>query len=137
MLLLCVCCSDAWAQCNVTGVWVNTLGSVLRLRADGPHLSGSLRSSVEIHPGAAGDNMTGKLTGVLGKGKRPTFSMSVSWKDGESVTAWVGQCLPTAQCPVLRTMWLLRTSSTEEDNWKATRIGEDVFYSEKCGVGEL
>ncbi|XP_018423965.1 PREDICTED: avidin-like [Nanorana parkeri] len=137
MVLLWTYCSDVGAQCNMTGVWVNTLGSVLILHADGSRLSGSLRSSVELHPGSAGDQMTGKLMGVLGKGKQPTFSMSVSWK-GETVTAWVGQCFQTAQCPVLRTMWLLRSPTTAEDNWKATRTGEDIYYPEKkCEVERL
>ncbi|XP_056406028.1 avidin-related protein 1-like isoform X2 [Hyla sarda] len=122
------------AHCNVTGVWVNTLGSVLKLFAEGSQLKGSLHSSVALYPGAAGERMTGKLIGLIGQGDQPTFTMSVSWKEG-SITAWVGQCFQTSDCPVLKTIWLLRSKATLEDNWKATRIGEDVFYPQKkCAI---
>ncbi|XP_063819687.1 avidin-like isoform X2 [Pseudophryne corroboree] len=131
MFVLSSYCSAVGAHCNVTGVWVNTLGSILSLHAEGLHLSGSLRTSVEVSHGGAGDEMTGQLVGVLGRGTQATFTMSVRWSGG-SVTAWVGQCFQTWKCPVLRTMWLLRSEATvEEDNWKATRIGEDLFYPQK------
>ncbi|KAG8565184.1 hypothetical protein GDO81_012750 [Engystomops pustulosus] len=118
------------AQCNVTGVWVNTLGSVLKLSLQGSQLRGSLRSSVELYPKAAGDQMTGKLMGLIGQGEQPTFTMSTNWKGG-SVTAWVGQCFLMSGCPVLKTMWLLRSKASLDNNWKATRIGEDVFHPQK------
>ncbi|XP_075033939.1 avidin-related protein 3-like isoform X2 [Mixophyes fleayi] len=130
MLVLSCHCSHVGAHCNVSGVWVNTLGSVLTISAEGPLLSGFLCSSVEVSVGAAGDK-TGTLIGVLGQGNQPTFTMSVRWSGG-SVAAWVGQCFQTSRCPVLRTMWLLRSEATvEENNWKATRIGEDIFYPQK------
>ncbi|KAM9296696.1 avidin-related protein 3-like [Gastrophryne carolinensis] len=116
----------------MSGVWVNTLGSVLVLQAEGSHLSGFLHSSVESYPGAAGVKMTGNLSGVLGKGKLSTFTMSVNWHGG-SVTSWVGQCFMRLKCPVLRTTWLLRSeAATENDSWKSTRIGEDLFSPQKC-----
>ncbi|XP_075702039.1 avidin-like [Rhinoderma darwinii] len=118
------------APCNVTGVWVNAVGSVLKLSAKGSQLKGSLCSYVEVYPGAAGEQKTGKLMGLIGQGDQPTFTMSINWKGG-SVTAWVGQCFQTSDCPVLKTTWLLRSKATLEDNWKATRIGEDVFYPQK------
>ncbi|XP_072259993.1 avidin-related protein 4/5-like isoform X2 [Pyxicephalus adspersus] len=136
LVLLCTYCSAVGAHCNLTGVWVNTLGSVLTLHADGLHLIGSLHSSVELYPGAAGDKV-GKLMGILGQGQQPTFSMCVSWRDGETVTAWVGQCFLTTQCPVLKTFWLLRSQATEKDNWQATRIGEDLFHPKNCDVDDL
>ncbi|XP_068119453.1 avidin-related protein 4/5-like [Hyperolius riggenbachi] len=135
-VLSCSCSDVQGAECNMTGVWINTLGSVLTLHADGGSLSGSLHTTVEQNPGAAGGDMTGKLMGVLGKGKQPTFAMSVRWHKG-SVTAWVGQCFIKAGCPILRTVWLLRSEETSEgNNWKATRVGEDIFYAQKkCDNG--
>ncbi|XP_075207852.1 avidin-like [Anomaloglossus baeobatrachus] len=121
------------AHCNVTGVWVNTLGSVLKLSAEGYQLKGSMHSSVQLYPGAAGEQMASKLIGLISQGDQPTFTMSIKWKEG-SVTAWVGQCFQMSDCPVLKTMWLLRSKATAEDNWKATRIGEDVFHPQKCIV---
>ncbi|XP_040185721.1 avidin-related protein 4/5-like [Rana temporaria] len=140
VVLLSVYCSDVQGKhCNLTGVWLNTLGSVLTLHMDGPHLGGSLRSFVKLSKG--GDEMTGKiigeLIGVVGKGKEPTFSLSISWKGGETVTAWVGQCFIKPHCPYLHSMWLLRSQSTEEEDWQATRIGEDYFYPKNCTVNEL
>ncbi|XP_073462511.1 avidin-like [Aquarana catesbeiana] len=135
LVLWSVYCSDVQGvHCNMTGVWLNTLGSVLTLHMDGPHLGGSLRSFVMLSQGVPGDEMTGKLVGVVGKGKEPTFSMSITWKGGETVTAWVGQCFVKPHCPYLQSMWLLRSQSTEEDDWKATRIGEDYFYPKHCDV---
>ncbi|XP_040185720.1 avidin-related protein 4/5-like isoform X2 [Rana temporaria] len=140
VVLLSVYCSDVGKQCNMTGVWSNTLGSVLTLHMDGPHLGGSLHSFVKLSQGGAGDKtgkLIGELIGVVGKGKEPTFSLSISWKGGETVTAWVGQCFVNAPCPYLHSMWLLRSQSTEEEDWKATRIGGDYFYPTNCDVNEL
>ncbi|XP_066442997.1 uncharacterized protein [Eleutherodactylus coqui] len=109
------------AHCNMTGVWVNTLGSVLNISAEGSQIRGSLHSSVELHPGAVCEQMPGELVGLVGQGDQPTFTMSTSWKGG-SVTAWVGQCFQISGCPVLKTIWLLRSKATIEDNWKATRF---------------
>ncbi|XP_069809336.1 avidin-like isoform X2 [Dendropsophus ebraccatus] len=121
----------------MTGAWVNTLGSVLKLSAEGSQLKGSLHSSVALYPGAAGEKRTGKLIGLVGQGDQPTFTMSISWKGG-AVTAWVGQCFQTSDCPVLKTVWLVRSKTTVEDNWQATRVGEDVFYPQKkCNVDNL
>ncbi|XP_077314602.1 avidin-like [Lithobates pipiens] len=138
LVALSLYCSDVQGtQCNMTGVWLNTLGSMLTLHMDGPHLGGSLHSSVMLSEGGEGDMMTrkliGELIGVIGNRKEPTFSMSISWKGGETVTAWVGQCFVKPHCPYLHSMWLLRSQSTEEDEWKATRIGEDYFYPKNCG----
>ncbi|XP_044155402.1 avidin-like [Bufo gargarizans] len=121
------------ARCNLTGVWVNTLGSLLNITAEGFRLKGSLQSSVQLAPHSAGDHITGELLGLIGQGDEPTFTMSINWKVG-SVTAWVGQCFQMSNCPVLQTMWLLRSKATVEDNWKATRIGEDVFSLRTCHV---
>ncbi|KAE8576923.1 hypothetical protein XENTR_v10004366 [Xenopus tropicalis] len=125
-------------RCNMSGTWVNELGSVLSLVAKGPHLSGSLQSSVETSQGAAGDEKMGKVVGVLGDGEQPTFTMSVKWSAG-SVSTWAGQCFWRTNCPVLRAIWLLRSEvSTEDKNWKATRIGEDLFRPQKaCDSDQL
>ncbi|KAM4691203.1 avidin-related protein 4/5-like [Rhinophrynus dorsalis] len=119
-------------RCNVSGVWVNSLGSVLTLSVEGPLLSGSLRSSVESSAGAAGKEKIGKLVGLLGDGEHATFAMSVMWSGG-SVSTWAGQCFLRSHCPVLRTLWLLRSEAgTEDKNWQSTRIGEDTFHPQKA-----
>ncbi|KAM8945885.1 avidin-related protein 3-like [Pelodytes ibericus] len=118
-------------HCNISGVWINTLGSSLSLLVNGAQLSGTLKSAVESSPGAAGEQMTGKVVGVLGDGVPPTFAMSVSWSGG-SVSTWVGQCFQERSRTVLKTTWLLRSKvATEDQNWMATRIGEDSFHLQK------
>ncbi|XP_063281546.1 avidin-related protein 4/5-like isoform X2 [Pelobates fuscus] len=119
-------------RCNVSGVWVNSLGSMLTLSVDeGSHLRGFLKSSVESSPLAAGENMIGKVSGVLGSGMEPTLAMSVTWSGG-SVSTWAGQCFQGLKTPVIRTMWLLRSQvDTEDKNWMATRIGEDTFHPKR------
>ncbi|OCT62969.1 avidin [Xenopus laevis] len=125
-------------RCNVSGTWMNELGSVLTLTVKGPQLSGSLHSSVETSKGAAGDEKMGKVVGVIGDGDQPTFTMSVKWSGG-SVSTWAGQCFWRTSCPVLRTIWLLRSEvGTEDKNWEATRIGEDIFQPQKaCDLDQL
>ncbi|XP_053552687.1 avidin-like [Bombina bombina] len=118
-------------RCNVSGVWLNELGSVLNLSADGPRLSGTFHSSVESSSGATGEGIIGKVLGVVGQSDQPTFTMSVSWEGG-SVSTWAGQCFLRSHHPVLRTVWLLRAEASSEDqNWSATRIGENTFHPKK------
>ncbi|XP_073462512.1 avidin-like [Aquarana catesbeiana] len=138
LVLLSLYCSDVQgAQCNMTGVWFNSEGSVLSLHRDGPHLGGSLHSSVKLSQEGGGDEKTGRLIGTVGKGKEPTFSMSISWKGGETVTACIGQCFVKPHCSYLHSTWLIRSHSTEEEDWKATRIVEDYFYPKNCDENEL
>uniref|UniRef100_A0A8C5QXG6 Avidin n=1 Tax=Leptobrachium leishanense TaxID=445787 RepID=A0A8C5QXG6_9ANUR len=132
--VMCLCVVGAYdmdLRCsNISGVWVNSLGSRLSLSVAGLRLSGSYKTGVESSPGSAGKDMTGKVVGVLGSGVHPTFAMSVSWRGG-SVTTWAGQCFQGVSRPVLKTIWLLRSQVPVEDNWMATRIGEDTFHRQK------
>uniref|UniRef100_A0A8C5QXA8 Avidin n=1 Tax=Leptobrachium leishanense TaxID=445787 RepID=A0A8C5QXA8_9ANUR len=132
--VMCLCVVGAYdmdLRCsNISGVWVNSLGSRLSLSVDGLRLSGSYKTGVESSTGSAGKAMTGKVVGVLGSGVHPTFAMSVSWRGG-SVTTWAGQCFQGVSRPVLKTIWLLRSQVPVEDNWMATRIGEDTFHRQK------
>ncbi|KAM3923029.1 avidin-like [Leptodactylus fuscus] len=129
--------SHVGAHCNMTGIWVNNLGSLLRLSVEGSLLKGTLHTSVELSPDARCKQMTGELIGHVGQGDQQIFTMSVNWA-GDSATVWVGQCFQQLDCPILKAMWLLRTKTTEEDNWMATRIGEDVFYpKDKCLMSDI
>ncbi|KAM3923028.1 uncharacterized protein RB166_012117 [Leptodactylus fuscus] len=123
-------------HCNMTGIWINTQGSVLRLSMQGSLLKGSLCTSVELSPDAKCE-MSGEVIGHLGQGDQQIFTMSVNW-DGDSATVWVGQCFQPLDCPILKVMWLLRTKTIEKENWMGTRIGEDVFYpKDTCLMADL
>ncbi|XP_030062537.1 avidin-related protein 4/5 [Microcaecilia unicolor] len=116
--------------CNVTGTWQNDLGSILKLSVDqGMFIEGSFHTMVETSKGSAGSTKASKVIGFQNVGDEPTFVFSVCWHGG-SVSTWAGQCFGQADhAQVLKTIWLLRSSvSSIEKNWKATRIGEDIFY---------
>ncbi|XP_006635407.2 avidin-like isoform X2 [Lepisosteus oculatus] len=117
--------------CNMTGVWVSDLGSVLKLAVlEDSELRGLLTSSVETVKGAAGSMRQGNVQGILNRGPRPSFAFSVAW-DGGSTSSWVGQCFVQEDGRrVLKTLWMLRSFALSSvDNWKSTRMGEDTFYS--------
>nr|XP_033818000.1 avidin-like [Geotrypetes seraphini] len=115
--------------CNITGTWQNDLGSILKLSLDrGMFIEGSFHTMVETSKGSAGSTKTSKVTGLQNAGDEPTFAFSALW-DGGSVSTWAGQCFGKSDAQVLKTIWLLRSSvSSTVKNWKATRIGEDIFY---------
>ncbi|XP_029456376.1 avidin-related protein 4/5-like [Rhinatrema bivittatum] len=115
--------------CNITGTWKNDLGSILKLSTDEELLiRGSFQTAVETSRGSAGWKKMSKVIGVQNADEEPTFAFSVRW-DGGSVSTWAGQCFESSDTSVLKTVWLLRSSvSSKEKNWKATRVGEDVFY---------
>nr|XP_029481933.1 avidin-related protein 3-like [Oncorhynchus nerka] len=114
--------------CNVTGVWRNELGSVLDIEAVGSELRGRYQSAVETAPGVTGPKQA-KLLGVTSnRGLQTSVAFSVLWEAG-SCSSWVGQCfqLPDGK-RVLKTLWMLHSvASCLADNWKSTRMGEDMF----------
>ncbi|KAJ1130105.1 hypothetical protein NDU88_008461 [Pleurodeles waltl] len=126
LVQLILCTSEA-RKCNVTGSWRNSLGSLLQISEDGLALQGCFHTAVELHKGAAGKSKVGKVTGIRNTGEDPTVAFSACWKEG-AVTTWAGQCFCKSDPPVLKTMWLLRSPMSEEDHWKSTRVGEDVFH---------
>uniref|UniRef100_A0A8D0GUJ7 Avidin n=1 Tax=Sphenodon punctatus TaxID=8508 RepID=A0A8D0GUJ7_SPHPU len=130
LLCLLVATSPAVAgSCNITGIWLNSLGSVLQLTTtEGNMIRGAFTTTVEESTGAAGSSMLGNVFGVRSASAEPTVAFSVLWAGG-SVCTWAGQCFWKQNQQVLKTIWLLRSSvGSEAENWAATRIGEDSFY---------
>ncbi|GCB69875.1 hypothetical protein scyTo_0010655, partial [Scyliorhinus torazame] len=116
--------------CNMTGFWRNDLGSVFYLsEARNFRLNGQYLTAVEAAREEAGPEKQAQVIGIRSNGKEPTFSMSTAWAGG-SITSWVGQCLILeGGQQVLKTTWLLRSPATSlQEDWKATRIGQDTFH---------
>ncbi|XP_038634019.1 avidin-related protein 1-like [Scyliorhinus canicula] len=116
--------------CNMTGFWRNDLGSVFYLsEAQNFRLNGQYLTAVEAAREEAGPEKQAQVIGIRSNGKEPTFSMSTAWAGG-SITSWVGQCLILeGGQQVLKTTWLLRSPATSiQEDWKATRIGQDTFH---------
>ncbi|NXF85792.1 AVID protein, partial [Eubucco bourcierii] len=63
------------------------------------------------------------------KNSQPTFGFSVNWSFSGSFTVFTGQCFVDENGnEVLKTMWLLRSDVDKiQDDWKATRVGINVF----------
>ncbi|XP_033626258.1 fibropellin-3-like [Asterias rubens] len=118
------------ATCSIHGIWYNQLGSEVIINATTQTgvLIGEFRTGVESKEGAAGVSSS-KLVGHTSiSAEHDTFGMTVMWQNGRSVTSWTGQCHICNGEETLMTTWIM-TSKVEtcEENWKANRIGQDIF----------
>ncbi|XP_039595558.1 avidin [Polypterus senegalus] len=125
--------ASAGQLCNLTGMWLNDLGSALQIYPSSTaDIQGSFTSVVKLGERGPGSPLKGRVSGVMSSGPLPTFGFSVSWEKG-TTTSWVGQCFPIMDGhpghQMLKTLWLLRSpAEAPEDTWQSTRIGEDTFY---------
>ncbi|KAJ7337820.1 hypothetical protein OS493_007978 [Desmophyllum pertusum] len=117
--------------CNLNGNWYNTLGSEMIInQGEDSTIKGEYRTAVERETGAAGTSHSKVLgIGQLG-GPNSTFAFFVVWRNGASVTGWVGQCHICGEnkTEILESTWLLRSKIEKcSDNWKSTLYNEDTF----------
>ncbi|XP_028604802.2 avidin-like [Podarcis muralis] len=123
-------------KCNLQGMWVNDLGSRMfigPLNAAG-QFSGYYLAAVSAAPNAA--IRESPLHGTQHPNPpraQPTFGFSVNWSFYDSTTVFVGQCfLDENGDEFLEATWLLREEvATHADNWKATRVGQNVYVRVK------
>ncbi|XP_062456496.1 avidin-related protein 2-like [Rhea pennata] len=124
--------SPAGRQCELSGLWRNNLESLMEISAvrDDGSFQGKYLTRVSL---AGGCVRVSPLTGAqqdLGELAWPTFGFTVRWERFSNATAvFVGQCFVDAGGQeTLATTWLLREAvGSWEDNWKATRVGRNVF----------
>ena len=125
--------------CDLHGSWYNDVGSEMILRqADSGILTGEYRTAVEVKKGSAG-NTHSKVYGI-GANNNPnsTFAFFVVWRQGASITGWVGQCHLCGEnrSEVVESTWLLRSKIAScSDNWKSTLYGENGFTAEEQKSG--
>ncbi|GAB1601759.1 uncharacterized protein LOC115218420 isoform X1 [Argonauta hians] len=124
--------------CRLDGVWYNELGSEVILKQDDSGIiKGEYRTAVEQREGAAGDSHS--LVHGIGDNHEAnsTFGFHVVWRNGKSVTGFVGQCHSTcASEQVLEMRWILwqRIDKCQE-HWKSTLFGMNTFtrYQQAAG----
>ncbi|OCT98617.1 avidin [Xenopus laevis] len=126
--LLCLCVCAATKECNLQGQWRNNLGSNLTVNSvtKGGRFTGAYMTAVSSVDAKIVESA---LTGFWKPSEQPIFGFAVKWAFSDSLTVWAGQCFLNDQKEeILHTTWLLRSKQdNEQDNWKATRIGVDVF----------
>ncbi|NWV57586.1 AVID protein, partial [Daphoenositta chrysoptera] len=119
-------------KCSLTGRWVNDLGSNMTIgtvNADGSFV-GSYHTAVTA---TSNEIKVSPLQGSMQKSPnqkgQPTLGFSVNWSFSDSITVFTGQCFVDDDGKeVLKTMWLLRSRVENiKNDWKATRIGNNVF----------
>lgn len=125
--------------CNLGDKWYNDVGSeiILEQAKDGI-VTGEYRTAVELKKGSAGHTHS-KIYGI-GAYNNPnsTFAFFVVWRQGASVTGWVGQCHVCGEnkTEVIESTWLLRSKiDVCDDNWKSTLYGENSFTIEEKKPG--
>eukprot|EP00027_Filamoeba_sp_ATCC50430_P012818 CAMPEP_0168563924 /NCGR_PEP_ID=MMETSP0413-20121227/12943_1 /TAXON_ID=136452 /ORGANISM="Filamoeba nolandi, Strain NC-AS-23-1" /LENGTH=131 /DNA_ID=CAMNT_0008595505 /DNA_START=14 /DNA_END=409 /DNA_ORIENTATION=+ len=113
----------------LTGVFKNTLGSIVELSAnDDFSITGTYRTGV----GSA--TQPGKVVGSWAPGKNCTaiVGWTVCWKDVQegkdiSVCSWSGKLNQTKEKTEIETTWLLTADTEPQKNWNATSINKDYF----------
>ncbi|XP_025900787.1 avidin-like [Nothoprocta perdicaria] len=130
-LALAVPSSSAERKCILTGSWINDLGSNMTINA----VNGRGEFSGTYHTAVTATNNEIKRSPLQGsqhrrnQRNRATFGFTVNWSFSDSITVFTGQCFVDKDGKeVLKTMWLLRQDvDSLADDWKATRVGINVF----------
>ncbi|XP_056180328.1 avidin-like [Falco biarmicus] len=118
-------------KCVLTGHWINDLGSnmtILAVNGRGD-FSGSYHTAVTA---TTNEIQVSPLQGSQHRSNQksqPTFGFTVNWSFSDSVSVFTGQCFVDKEGKeTLKTMWLLRSRVDNiNDDWKATRVGINVF----------
>ncbi|XP_063176779.1 avidin-like [Chroicocephalus ridibundus] len=141
-LALVACVTPAERKCQLSGLWKNEQDSLMEISAvrDDGVFQGKYLTQVTLAGVCA---RASPLTGAQqqpGEGGWPTFAFTVRWdKFSNATAAFAGQCfVDTGGKETLTTMWLLREAvgSLEED-WKATRVGRNVFIRKRTPKGKI
>lgn len=106
----------------LSGDWFNELGSKMTLQINGQDVTGYYYTAVGDAEGIY--NLAGRTNN-----SNTVLSFSVAWQndygDSESATAWSGEYHD--QDDIIVTTWLLTSQTDEEDDWKSTLVGKDIF----------
>ncbi|XP_068857282.1 avidin-like [Aphelocoma coerulescens] len=134
--------APAERKCQLNGLWRNDQGSLMEISAlrDNGDFEGQYLTRVTLSGSCAQISPLKGIQQQLGEEGWSTFAFTVRWdKFSNATTAFVGQCFVDAGGKeTLTTMWLLREAvrSLEED-WKATRVGRNVFTRKRTTKGKI
>ncbi|KAL8204154.1 UNVERIFIED_CONTAM: hypothetical protein K2H54_068375 [Gekko kuhli] len=117
-------------QAPLTGTWENDLGSrmVIRPPDDAGAFTGTYYTAVAASEKPIRESpLYGALH--LEDQPEPTFGFTVKWTFSDSTAVFVGQRFVDAKGKeALETTWMLREQvDSRQDDWKATRVGKNVF----------
>lgn len=126
-------------ECSLSGVWYNAVGSevILNQTNDGT-ITGEYRTAVEREKGSAGSTHSLVYGAGFPGNTNSTFSLIVVWRDGASVTGWVGQCHICGEnnTVILEMNWLLREKVERcTDIWRSTMFGAGSFTRYEQSIG--
>lgn len=105
---------------DFSGQWINELGSEVHLIQTNIALSGSYRSAVS----AGGKQTIGDLVGFV---DGDLIAFTVSWRDFQAITSWVGQLQPGAPVQTLKMLWQMANQVGAGEEWASINAGADVF----------
>jgi len=125
-------------DCDLRGNWYNQHGSELFLnQTEDGKLTGEFRSGVRMAPRAQNQDYTERATFAPVRGEifGKIFTFHVYWQEKNAMTTWSGQCQRACDFgwlrsdrDILHASWLITSATSScEDYWSATRIGEDIF----------
>uniref|UniRef100_A0A8B9BX95 Avidin n=1 Tax=Anser brachyrhynchus TaxID=132585 RepID=A0A8B9BX95_9AVES len=129
-------------QCQLSGLWRNEQDSLMEISAltDDGGFQGEYLTRVTL---AGSCPRVSPLKGAQQQPSEvasPTFAFTVRWDMfSNATTTFAGQCFVEASGrEVLSTTWLLREAvgSLEED-WKATRVGRNIFTRKRAPGGKI
>lgn len=107
---------------QLSGVWVNELGSLVKLDACEGRLSGRYTSLV------GGSHEEEELSGFYvpdpGNGGA-VVGFVVAWPSSCSITTWSGRY--RADHDLMTAFWLMREDTPAPNAWRSTTVGCDVF----------
>ncbi|KAK6479829.1 avidin-like [Huso huso] len=119
-------------KCNLIGNWTNELGSNMTIvkPTPGTIFTGSYFTAVTVENGTVIKESF--LYGAEDDqhSDQPVFGFVVNWSFTVSISDFIGQCFVDGEgVEKLETMWLLRAKADSSgDNWKATRVGSNLFF---------
>ncbi|POI20871.1 hypothetical protein CIB84_015382 [Bambusicola thoracicus] len=142
VLALSTCVTPVERKCQLSGLWRNEQDSLMEISAldDDGGFQGEYLTRVTL---AGGCTRISPLRGAQQQPSEvawPTFAFTIWWNTfSNATTAFAGQCFVDASGrEMLSTMWMLREAvgSLEED-WKATRVGRNVFTRKRTPKGKI
>ncbi|XP_041275219.1 avidin-like [Onychostruthus taczanowskii] len=134
--------APAERKCQLSGLWRNDQDSLMEISVlrDNGDFQGQYLTRVTLSGGCAQISPLRGAQQQLGEEGWPTFAFTVRWdKFSNATTAFVGQCFVDAGGKeILSTMWLLREAAGSlEEDWKATRVGRNVFTRKRTTKGKI
>ncbi|XP_010137803.1 PREDICTED: avidin-like [Buceros rhinoceros silvestris] len=140
-LALPTCVTPVERKCQLGGLWRNEQDSLMEISAvrDDGDFQGKYLTRVTLAGTCARASPLKGAQQQLGEGGWPTFAFTVRWdKFSNATTAFAGQCFVDAGGKeTLTTTWLLREAvGSLKDDWKATRVGRNVFTRKRTPKGK-